>query len=1222
MNLTKRSLLGQAAAILAIAALVVADGWYEMKPAQAFPEGTPVPISQTPLAISTPAHPQVLILLGNSQSVDGDLSGAINTGSGALATGDSSLAASSSPTSYTVPAGFTPPLNAGTGGVAPYTVNTGGTLYDNSASRLNVAKAGINAVLTSYLQNTDFGLEVYNPGASTFSTYTTWVYYMSPNGGFTFTNNATDLGTGNATETVPNPCYNYLSLGTSVNVKANCLAIAANPTLNYGSALNTSLYMRVLASSDDAAINDVLYDGSTNDLFVDYNTNNGNPSPASPYTGNFSCGTGLAAYENGCILESYTTDVPYNGVTATSPTNAGYVPFSTQVMYALRGFGYYASASQNSGTVLVSLAQGNAGASPTVASVATAMGHFTPYLAPETNNGSSQEIKALAVQSPLAGLLTTAKSTLAAAVSSNTCNQSQYVILITDGLPTEDLSGKSWPPLGSTAATGYGLVQTFNAAGAYTGNDQALIDTISTITALKTAGVKTYVVGIGAGVDPSANPIAAASLTAMAIAGGTGSYIAATSPTALTNGLSSILSAIQAGTAASTSVAVSSTSLSTTQYQFQATFNPNTQGAGYSDWTGDVTASTINPTTYLPNTPPAWDAQALLDTQASGTGYNTLRAIATWNPSPPPVAGMVTPKGVPFQWASLDAAQQALLQPSDSLGSNRVLYLRGDTALEQRNGGVFRNRTHILGDIVDSQPLFVQTGSGTSPTNMLYVGANDGILHAFNANTGAEVFGFVPNGVMANLNLLSAPLYNQGHHFYVDGSPNSAVVKFADNSTHTILVGGENGGGMSIYALDVTTPLAMNTDANVAAKVLWEFSDATNLGYTYSQPQVVTIDPTTVDGAGATPGAAVVFGNGYDSSANSDTLYFLNPQTGSQIAKINLCTAVVNTTNPCLSGFANGLSTVSYGQKDGLLNQPISTVYVGDLQGNLWAVDVSDPVVTNWKVRLLFQTQRMGSPTAPTSFQPITTAPVVTLNPAYPSLPGLFVMVGTGQLLTANDLSNSTPQSIYGLYDRPYAAGASSSAAILVTPGNSGAAKNTLVSQTLSLLSASAAAAQGLNGPLLLVTNNTVNLNSTGGWYVNLLTGSQEVITQPILYNGGFVTALNTPPGSTCGGTFSSFFLDLNFATGGSFSTPQIDVNGSGTVNGADTVTVTNSNGTTSTTNPAGTQISGTSSASGTPLTAIKGGLAVYTTTLGGGAPKPIVGTNGAPARASWWQIQ
>src|SRR5579863_9277217 len=94
----------------------------------------PINISQVPLTVTIPAHPQILLALANSESMDGDLSGAIRTGSGSIP--HPLLYPTSSPVNFTIPAGFTPPLDGGNGIVAPYTVNVGGLLEDNSPSRL------------------------------------------------------------------------------------------------------------------------------------------------------------------------------------------------------------------------------------------------------------------------------------------------------------------------------------------------------------------------------------------------------------------------------------------------------------------------------------------------------------------------------------------------------------------------------------------------------------------------------------------------------------------------------------------------------------------------------------------------------------------------------------------------------------------------------------------------------------------------------------------------------------------------------------------------------------------------------------------------------------------------------------------------------------------------------------------------------------------------------
>ena len=1127
-----------------------------------------IPLTQYPLQLAVTYHPQVLIAIGNSQSMDGILSGAIMVGSGVLASGNSSLQNSSSPVNYTTVPGFTPPMQDYAGGVAPYTVTTSGVKYDNSPSRLNVAKTSVQAILKAYLPYTDFALEVYN--TSSVSLYTTWVYYMSVMGSnFTFTNTP-DANS----RYVTNPCYGYLGTGyatLSGNIYNACVSMAS---LYTSTTLNTMQYMLIGGSSDDPQINDVLYANFSNPLFATYN----GPSPATPYAPNFS----LSNYNAGNVLLSYSASRPNIGSLSTGPTNAGYVPYSPQVMNAYRGFGYYASQSASTGSVKVPMT--SAGSAPTTASVSSALAAFTPYLNPETNNTSSTEIKSNAVQSPVAGLLTTAKTYIGSLTKAASCPAKQYVLLITDGLPTQDLSGKLWPPLGSAAGNGYGLTATFSSNGALAStNDQALTDTITALTNLSNLGITTFVVGLGAGVQASANPQANATLTAMAIAGNSGAFFPATSPAALIANLTNILESLTNESLDTTAAAVSSPYLKAGDYEYQTSFNANT--SPYHDWTGNVTETALSVITGGPTGSAIWSAQPLLDAQSN-------RLIATWNPA--------TNRAVPFSWSAISASQQTLLQPSDLLGSSRLSYLRGVTSLEQRNGGTFRNRSHILGDIVNSLPQYVGPPSNpallvastsyqafalanASRSPMLYVGANDGMLHGLIASSGAEKFGFIPNGVFSNLYNLTAPLYTVNHRYFVDGSPNSGDVQFSDRSWHTLLVGGENGGGKSIYAIDVTTPSNITTEAALASSVLWEFSD-TDLGYTYSQPQIAQISTSSSTNLNF----AVFFGNGYNSTNNHAVLYAINPQTGATLAKINLCTAIPSACNAAL---AQGLSTVSVAQSDGLQDQAVTQVYAGDLQGNLWAIDVSDISPSNWTVRLLFQARDASS-----NIQPITMPPVITLNPSYPRLQGTFVLFGTGQFLTNSDLTSSQTQTIYGVWDKL---------------NNSGVVLNrsNLQAQTLTLVTS---ATSGLPQDILTATSNTVNWGTNYGWYDDLPTPGQRMMTIPILLNGSFLATLNTPPSTPCG-MAKAMFLDINYLSGGAFSLPQLNTGGS-----AGSIATSVYNGT----NPVGVALSGGYASAPVNIGINSSNYFTQLITMSTGQQISISNPNTTSRQSAWWQIQ
>ena len=312
---------------------------------------TPTSIAQVPLTVSAPAHPQIVIALGNSESMDGNLSGAIMTGSGSLNPALALLQNSSSPLNFAIPPGFTPPVNPGGAGVAPYTVAANGLLVDNSPSRLNVAKQGIAAVLKAFMPNADFALLDYVLNGT--GLYTTWLYEMSPTTGpFVFSNTITPA----PDRWVANPCYQYNLTGSPVYDGCHDIDISNKVVGN----MAQSQFMQISASSDDPLINDVLYAGGGIDaVCLDY----GGPNPASPYTA-FTLGQYNASPSN--ISESYTTEVNVCPPT-TFPTNAGYVPFTPQTMYIQRGFGYYGGQSATTATTLVPMT--SAGANPTPASV-------------------------------------------------------------------------------------------------------------------------------------------------------------------------------------------------------------------------------------------------------------------------------------------------------------------------------------------------------------------------------------------------------------------------------------------------------------------------------------------------------------------------------------------------------------------------------------------------------------------------------------------------------------------------------------------------------------------------------------------------------------------------------------------------------------------------------------------------------------------------------------
>jgi type IV pilus assembly protein PilY1 len=608
------------------------------------------------------------------------------------------------------------------------------------------------------------------------------------------------------------------------------------------------------------------------------------------------------------------------------------------------------------------------------------------------------------------------------------------------------------------------------------------------------------------------------------------------------------------------------------------------------------------------------------------------RIIATWDP--------VANAGTPFEWngsASITGISTATVLGQDletfvpdTSGSDVLTYLRGSSALEQRNSGSMRNRTHKLGDIVNSNPLYIGAPSGSSQlasytafananagrTPVLYVGANDGMLHAFNATTtggGNELFAYIPRGVYANLINLVSPYYNARHQFFVNGSPQASDVQFADSSWHTELVSAEQAGGNSIFAIDVTNPAALTTEAQLAQKVLWDFTDP-DMGLTYSTPSIAQ----TSDVAATWQ---VFVGNGYNSRFQKPFLYALNAQTGAIITKIDLCAAVPTACNLAAS---NGLSTVIAVNGGGQVSGAVTLVYGGDLQGNLWRINVSNANPLNWTVSVSFQARdSLGHP------QPITTTPAATLNPRYPQVLGTMVFVGTGELLGIPDLSNFQTESIYGIYDPPNG---------YTTPLNR---------FTASMVQQSIADASLDGTTVRLVTGNAVSIPTNSGWYMDLdaitggtftasasgvvtisggtVTGQGErVITDPRIESGGaLVLTTYEPTDNLCSAGGSSFLMVLNYASGGSFPSPQFSVNGSVTINATDSLSVSNGSGSTILVNPIGLSLGSVYAAAPTIqnanfATASKIKLITEST----GAIQTVAEKGSSKNRTAWWEIR
>jgi type IV pilus assembly protein PilY1 len=500
--------------------------------------------------------------------------------------------------------------------------------------------------------------------------------------------------------------------------------------------------------------------------------------------------------------------------------------------------------------------------------------------------------------------------------------------------------------------------------------------------------------------DPNASSTTPAKVDDMwhAAYNGRGAFFSARSPDELVTGIRRALDIVSAqqGSAASLSLNSGFVTDTRTATTYQAHFDTR-------DWIGWLAAIRVSSDGTF-ETAPVWCTAA----DATLTGCDTNQhPFASQTPDSRRIFTQTNGAGVEFLWSSLNAAQQSALrknpitgeQDPEAKGQARLSFLRGkgvaavDRDWLTANG--FRLRRTMLGDIVHSDPFFVD---GEPP--MVYVGANDGMLHGFNANTGAEVFAYVPNVVFKRLNAI--PDLDYAHNYTVDGS--AVVRKIGDRK---LLVGSLRGGGQGVYALDVTNPGSFS-----ASNVLWEFSDQNDpdLGYTFSKPTIAKM---------ANGKWAVIFGNGYNnteadgsaSSTGNAVLYILTLKDDLKIDTVfKLDTGKGLATSP--DGKPNGLATpaVTFDPAD-----PSKTkyIYAGDLQGNLWKFDVSGE--SGWNVayggKPLFTARNAAN-----QIQPITIRPEVDLHP----YKGYLVYFGTGKYFETTDNSNvnQPTQTLYVIWDR------------------------------------------------------------------------------------------------------------------------------------------------------------------------------------------------------------
>ncbi len=587
-----------------------------------------------------------------------------------------------------------------------------------------------------------------------------------------------------------------------------------------------------------------------------------------------------------------------------------------------------------------------------------------------------------------------------------------------------------------------------------------------------------------------------------------GTYVSAKSPKELVDALTAALANIADRSSSAAAVALNTGSLSTGSRVYQARFETG-------GWTGQLLAYNINPANGQVSPVPSWDARDLLNMK-SDTFFKSTRKVFTYSSA----------SGTTFTSSGLSSQQYDLFDKdpdsgsTDGLAKERIEYIRGSAEYE---GTYFRERDNRLGDLVHSDPTYVGTppfvydfsdystfiNTYRNRTPMVYVGGNDGMMHAFNADTGEETFAYLPEAVMENVPLLSSKHYH--HRYFVDGPITMGDV-LVGGAWRTYLAGTLRAGGQGMYVLDVTDP-----DSFSASSVVLEFTDGhgsnstyadPDLGYTYSTPQIRLMSNGKW---------AAIIGNGYNSSEDDGykgtghAVLFVVYLDGSGYVKL--------TTNTGSASTPNGLGTPAAIDVDD--DFIVDYIYAGDLKGNLWKFDVRPS--SGWTsggnagVSKLFQTT--GG-----SDEPITSKPTVVKHPNGIG-EGVLIWFGTGKYLEQNDEDVNIPtQHLYAVRDTLDG----------TTPTN-------LEARSLSASS-----------PRQLTGYSTPDWTVVDGFKIPLSIQGERVVTNPFIRNNVVFFTTLIPDANACNFGGYGWLLTLDAQEGSPPKRPLFDYNGDGLIDKKD----------------------------------------------------------------------
>ena len=435
---------------------------------------------------------------------------------------------------------------------------------------------------------------------------------------------------------------------------------------------------------------------------------------------------------------------------------------------------------------------------------------------------------------------------------------------------------------------------------------------------------------------------------------GNGLYFTARNAVELRNSLEWVIQDIIRRISAGSAVAVISTERGLGDRIFRGKFMPVS-------WEGYLEAFTIP---YNDGDSPVWEAGDLLrDRDPDDRTIFTALGLNLYNFTAGQAANLHVAMDIPIQE---DAAEI-------------IAWTRGDNLDGLRNRGDW-----VLGDIIHSTPVVVGAPTHFWPEEsymeyyannvdrqvMVYVGSNDGMLHAFNSDTGREEWAFIPEFALPKLEAVADT--NYCHLYTCDQTVTVDDLRYG-LTWRTILVGGGREGGAGYFAFDVTDPYAPT--------LLWQITLPNGVAFA-SQPTFATINGQAI----------VLIGSGLDDANGDAFLYAYDVITGTYLGGLHLS----HSNNARNKATRPAVVDMEYdGETD--------VFYVGDLLGSIWRIDPAHSTNPGfWNVTEFYA-----------GTQPITAEPTVAYGPDG----SLFVYFGTGAYVDEDDMDDLSQQSFYCVND-------------------------------------------------------------------------------------------------------------------------------------------------------------------------------------------------------------